>query len=250
MLVFIMVLACVATAAVGAPVALAEDAYYTVEAGQQVTFSYYYFGSQALFNLPYGYSFNYTGRTKYNNGVEYAVVQYGQFEGYIVKTQLDSMRTASTNSALPQVKVVVDGLTAYRFADGTRQAFDVQASDTLYYLGNYTAGDIDYYAVYSQSNADEIFYVVQSHTNRAEIEATLHPNVSTPDGDTSKTIDSQSPIDNKTGFTWMRFALILGIVIPLITIVVMVVRPRRMRRSAPRREISEEQDDYDGIDEV
>lgn len=250
MVLFALALACIVAAVSVAPVAMAEDAFYTVEAGQQVTFSYYYFGTQATFNLPYGYSFAYTGSTKYNNGTEYAVVRYAGFEGYIAKAQLDSMRVAATNSPLPQVTVVVDGLTAYRFADNIRQAFDLQSTDTLYYLGTYNAGDIDYYAVYSASNSDDIFYVVQSHTNRTEIEATLHPSTDNGEDNKDKTIDSQPPAETKSGFTWMRFALILGIVVPLITIVIMVVRPRRMRRSAPRREINEEEDDYDGIDEV
>lgn len=225
---------------------MADEIYYTAQQDKAVQFSYYYFGQEATFTIPYGYSFCVVGYVTYG-GVEYASVQYGPFEGVVPKAQIEGLSVAATVAQLPEVSVTVDDASAYRIAGGKRAQFDLNKEDELYYLGTAALDDVDYYAVYCKGQK-EIFFVVQSHTNKAEVEAAIHPHNTT---DTTTVI---APTDSevepkKQGFTWMRFVLILGIVIPLITIIIMIIRPRRARPKQAR-EIYEDTDDYDGIDEV
>ena len=234
------------------PTAAAEEGlFYVVSEGQEVYLQYAKMDdstfqvSRAKVLLPAGY----TVQTKVA-GTNIKVSYMGIEDFYITQADLEKMTVSPSEKALPEIAVKVDDLYLYRFtADEKIEAYgSIPASAELTYLGSYTYNSLEYYAV-SMKGEEGVYYTLASHSNAAEINAILHPNantsiISAPETGSDKTSDKK-----EGGFTWVRFVLILGIIVPLITIVLMIIRPSAARRRA-HREIYDDDDDYDGIDEV
>ena len=236
------------------PVAAAEQACYIVPEGVEIRFvfenvDYGVFPptrSYADFVVPYGYTITVT-----SVGDVTAIAEFGGIKGLVSKEDLDKLTISPSQLALPEVEVTVDDKTVYRFVDGNRQSYDIVDGQRLLYLGTFTHNTVAYYAVRIEGDANFIYYAQFNHSNHAEVDAAVHPksnSASLEQGGTGTT-DAVATPRTDTEFTWVRFVLILGIIVPLITIVFMIVRPRGRARRA-HREIYDGDDDYDGIDEV
>jgi len=257
---FVALIACIFVLAsclsVAAPVAAAEEIYYVVQEGQEVYLDYArmvidgdaFRLVRARFLLPTGYTFKTTESTTDRLKVTYC----GLTDCYVSTADMDKLTVSPSEVALPDITVKVDDLFVYRFVyeEGTAGKLEPQGSVAadakLTYLGTYTYNSVAYLAVRMEGSSD-IYYTLASHSNEAEINAILHPaaNIVEPKG--TNTDDAAATKDKE--FTWVRFVLILGIIVPLISIVLMIVRPAATRRRA-HREIYDNDDDYDGIDEV
>lgn len=234
------------------PTAAAEEGlFYVVQEGQEVYVQYAKMDSsfnviRAKVLLPTGY----TVKTKGSDGTNVKVSYMGMDDFYITQADIEKMTVSPSEKALPEIAVKVDDNYLYRFTgDEKIVAYgSIPATAELTYLGSYTYNSLEYYAV-SMKGGEGVFYTLASHSNSAEINAIVHPNantsiISAPETGSDKTSDKK-----EGGFTWVRFVLILGIIVPLITIVLMIIRPSAARRRA-HREIYDDDDDYDGIDEV
>lgn len=238
---------------VAAPFAQAEGVCYIVPEGQQVNFIYDERDTESLkdnyvrVTVPYGYTMVVIGDV---TGKNISAIYAGK-TGLVSNDDLKKMAVSPSEKQLPAIEVKVStGVSLYRIIDGSRvEVGSVDEATKLYYIGGYVLNSIPYYAVRKENDDTFVYFVLNNDTvqNSIEIEDTLHPRgaiVSAAEGGSSAT---ETP--STKNFTWVRFVLILGIIVPLITIVLMIVRPRaRMRRTY--REVSDNDDDYDGIDDV
>lgn len=236
------------------PVAAAEEIYYVVAEGQQVYLDYYRFDVSTVtlktgrFLLPEGYTFKSTGV----EGDKLRVTYCGMTDCYIANADVDKLVVSPSEVKLPDITVKTDDLFVYRCVldEGTKEAkIEPHGAITdeakLTYLGDYTYNSVPYYAVKIEGQ-DAVFYTLVSHSNSAEINAVLHPAANIVEPKSSQTDATDQKKDKE--FTWVRFILILGIIVPFITIVLMIVRPTAGRRRV-HREIYDDEDDYDGIDQ-
>ena len=258
MLALFLAICLVAACLTVVPVAAADETlFYVVQEGQEVYLEYAkpdnatYSWKIARLLLPVGYTFSSAGKAE---GGKIKVTYCGLTKGFIYETDWDKLTVSPSEKALPEIAVKVDDHYLFRYvAEGNNAGRiepdgSIAADVKLTYLGEYTYNNTLYYAV-EQEGREGVFYTLASHSNATEINAVLHPDtgtsiISTPEVGADKTADKKDG-----GFTWVRFVLILGIIVPLITIILMIVRPGASRRRA-HREIYEGDDDYDGIDEV
>ncbi len=249
---FVCVCVILAVALAAAPVALAEEAHYVVPQGTDIYFEHFDFDedtgatSRSAFLLPAGFTVQFNGFTSGNNK---AKVFFGGLNGYISATDWAKMsaNASTTAIALPSIEVKVDDLTVYRFVDDGRKEVAIAGGQKLYYLGNYThVNGVRYYATRMEGDTSFVYYALVSHANEAEIEQVLHPTTNVVE-----VVEPTAEVEkNETKqFGWVRFVLILGIVVPLITILFMIIKPKAAKRRQ-HREIYDGDDDYDGIDEV
>lgn len=243
-----------AFAFVVSPVAGAEEIYYVVPEGQEVYMQYARMANvngeftldQARVLLPAGY----TVKVVATESAQVRVTYCGLTDCFIAKSDLDKMTVSPSENALPTITVDVDGPTVYHYvkdAEGERIEMrgNITATTRLTYLGSYESGGFVYYAVRKEEEND-VYYVLPSAATVAKVEAVLHPAANVVE---SKPRQSAAETAKEKEFTWVRFVLILGVIVPLITIVLMIVRPSARRRRQ-HREIYDDEDDYDGIDEV
>lgn len=244
-----------AFAFVVSPVAGAEEIYYVVPEGQEVYLQYArmvrvngeFTLDQARVLLPTGYTVKIVG----NDADQVKVAYCGLTDCYIDKSDLDKMAISPSEVKLPDITVKVDDLFVYRYVEeggvGKIEPYDTVApTSALTYLGTYVYNTVAYYAV-KVDGAEGVYYTLVSHSNEAEVNAVLHPAENIVEAKSPQGSSVSSSKDKE--FTWVRFVLILGVIVPLITIVLMIVRPSARRRRQ-HREIYDDEDDYDGIDEV
>lgn len=236
------------------PTALADgEACYVVPEGQQIGFIYREFDSATLTNnnvtivLPVGYTVTVQGTIDMSS--PYVSVMYAGLSGYVSNTDFAKLQLSAAQKDLPQIEVKpLDGMPVYRIVAGGRVEADLAADATLVYRGTYVLNNVDYYAVQATGNTNYVYYVLQNSVqNSIEIEDTLHPRANVVPAQEA----GGSAVDDKKhkDFTWVRFVLILGIIVPFITIILMIIRPKSRARRVYR-EVSDSDDDYDGIDEV
>ena len=250
LIVLFFILCVVASCLAVVPIAAADELYYAVPEGQEIYLEYAKLDTDTLtlkkarVLLPTGFTIKTIGTEGNNTKVSYCGVN----DFFLPKSELDKLTVSPSEKAVPEIAVKVDDHYLYQYNEGKIEPLGSVAADVkLTYLGEYTYNSTAYFAV-RQEGVEGVFYTLASHSNAAEINATLHPGtgtsiIATPDTSADKTADKKDG-----GFTWVRFILILGIIIPLITIVLMIVRPTAARRRT-HREIYDGDDDYDGIDE-
>lgn len=230
------------------PLARAEEVYYVVPEGQEIVFEFALLNEDntvtvAPLVLPDGVTVQ-----KVSEGTAKITVVYNGLTGKITKEDIQKMAvSASSAGKAIDIAVKVDDNYIYTFdSNGHREEHTVTADTHLAYLGTYVYNQVAYFAVKKEAE-NMVYYALCSHANEEEINAILHP--------TANIIEANEPqsavasADKGSEFTWVRFILILGIVVPLITIVLMIIRPTAKRRRT-HREIYDSDDDYDGIDEV
>lgn len=238
-----------------APVAMADEGdFYVVPEGQEIVATVSKYDGQlrktidADFVLPYGYKVTVVSRS-----ADDVIISFGGIEGHIATADLAKM-TKNDNKALalPEIEVQVKDNTVYRLV-GTSMTPSAVNNARLTYLGTYNYDTTAYYAV-RMAGSDFVYYAPQAAVdNKVEVEEALHPTTNVVENvDNPATADSSAKKDKE--FTWVRFILILGIIVPLITIIFMIIRPKGGRRRRAMREIYDDGDysdsDYDGIDEV
>lgn len=201
-------------------------------------------GRTSEFMLPEGYTIQSNGR----ESSEYVFFTYKGMDCKIKVAEWNRLAIAPSAKEVPQITVTTASQSLYYWVGEERQYVEADADGTLYYLGAYSKNSINYFAVKKSTDDYSVFYVVAGDANAEEINSILYPTAVEPGPEINQGDVTVDPPEKEEGFTWVRFLLILGIIIPAIVIILMIVRSRS-RRSRAHREIYDEDAGYDSIDD-